>query len=108
MTADPSSISGSEGATMVVGSHSTVSGLIYKGGIVTFAMLVVALLSIVAVFVAAPHHRHLAHDALAIVLGLALMCTGEGLESLVVPNLFAFLWLGITAHLCWTRTRTAQ
>ena len=108
MAADPNSISGADNATMVVGSHSTVSGLIYKGGAVTFALFVIALLSTVAVIAAAPRYEHVAKDALAMIVGVGFMCAGEGLESLVVPNLFAFLWIGMAIHLGWSRRWSAS
>ena len=64
----------------------------------------IALLSTVVVIAAAPRYEHVAKDALAIIAGVGFMCAaGEGLESLVVPNLFAFLWLGIAINLGWSR-----
>ena len=80
-------------AGMVVGSHSTVSGLLYKGGIVTFSLFVLALLG-TTIGLLRQRKSRWSKNSLMIVLGIGFTCFGEGLESLVLPMLFAFVWIG--------------
>jgi hypothetical protein len=80
-----------------VGTHSTISGLLYKGGLLTFATFCVAFaISITGPFRYANRSAR-ARNALTIWLALALTCIGEGLESLVLPLCFVFIWLGNVA-----------
>jgi O-Antigen ligase len=78
---------------MVVGSHSTVSGLLYKGGIVTFGLFVMALVCTIVGLLRQKNSRWWKNN-LMITLAIGLTCFGEGLESLVLPMLFAFVWIG--------------
>lgn len=81
-------------SSLVIGSHSTVSGLIYKGGWLTFGLFVCAMLWSAALLIVPRAPSAIAHSALTVLLAIAIMCDGEGLESIVVPTLFAFIWLG--------------
>jgi hypothetical protein len=78
---------------MVVGSHSTVSGLLYKGGVLTFGLMVAALLRTIAGFWRQRGAGR--RNCVALLFALILTGLGEGIESLVLPMLFAFVWLGI-------------
>ncbi len=82
-----------EDNVMVVGSHSTISGLLYKGGAITFGALILALMSL-GVSLLRRCSFALAKDGCAVVVAIMLTATNEGLESLVFPTLFIFLWLG--------------
>ena len=79
---------------MVVGSHSTVSGLLYKGGAITFALFVIAFI-LTAIHVVRRSQFTNQKNTICILLALASTCVGEGLESLVLPLVFAFVWIGI-------------
>jgi hypothetical protein len=85
---------------MLAGSHSTFSGLIYKGGAMTFGIAVLAL-----IFTCVPPLRTLylplSRDSLTLLLGVLISARSEGVESLVFPTLFAFLWLGIALSHSW-------
>lgn len=82
---------------MVVGSHSTISGLLYKGGLVTFTAFVCAFfLTVARVAFRSTKNRP---RALTVLLAIAFTCAGEGLESLVLPLIFVFLWIGSTISL---------
>ena len=80
-------------AGMVAGSHSTVSGLLYLGGLATFSLFLFAFLHTVRGLFAVEDGA-LRKNGLMIVLAIGLTCFGEGLSSLVLPLLFAFLWIG--------------
>lgn len=80
---------------MVVGSHSTVSGLLYKGGIATFGLFVLAMLCTIMGLLGQRNSRWWKNN-LMITLGIGFTCFGEGLESLVLPMLFAFVWIGVS------------
>lgn len=79
-----------------IGSHSSVYGLLYTGGLLTFAAFVVALAVTGSALAAATAgrggHRHRA--AWAIFIATALLSYGESLFSLVLPCLPMFIWLG--------------
>ncbi|MBA3522362.1 MAG: O-antigen ligase family protein [Gemmatimonadales bacterium] len=94
------SLFGGGGPSMVVGSHSTVSGLIYKGGWLTFSLFVVAMLYTAGMLMTARANPAIAHSALALLLSVALTCVGESLESLIVPTLFGYVWIGIALDRC--------
>jgi hypothetical protein len=84
-------------AGLSVGTHSAISGLLYKGGALTFAFFCIALLCSIAVFLPYVRQSPKARNAITIWLALALTCVGEGLESLVLPICFVFIWLGNAA-----------
>jgi hypothetical protein len=78
-----------------VGSHSTVSGLLYKGGLITFAFFVFA--SIWTALGVALHSKGAPlRNAITLLIAVGITCFGEGLESLVLPLLFVFLWIGVS------------
>lgn len=96
---------GGEGGGAVAGSHSTISGLLYKGGLVTFTALVFAF-----VLTAMPlairltksgnasaagisHARH-TQSAFCFIVTLAIAGLVEGIESFAMPLAFVFVWLG--------------
>ena len=86
------------GGTMVPGSHSTTIGLLYLGGIVTFAAFLFALARTIAIAVrssASSESRETRRDTIALLAAIGLTGLGEGIYSLVVPTLYAFLWAGI-------------
>jgi hypothetical protein len=99
------SVYGTAQSMMVVGSHSTFSGLLYKGGAITFAIFLIAFLRTASGLIR-PHNSALTKSALVILLAVALACASEGLESLAFPTLFAFLWLG--AGLVQSRRRVGE
>jgi O-antigen ligase len=84
---------GDDAALIVVGSHSTISGLLYKGGLVTFSLFLFAFLCTVRGLLKQKDSALLKNN-LMIALGIGFTCFGEGLEALVLPMLFAFLWIG--------------
>jgi O-antigen ligase len=92
-TQEDGSVYGDEENPMVVGSHSTISGLLYKGGAITFGAFLLALARI-GLALLRKRRFYLSRDGLAVLIAILLTCTNEGLESLVFPTLFVFLWLG--------------
>jgi uncharacterized membrane protein YhaH (DUF805 family) len=81
--------------TMPLGSHSSFYGVLYLGGIVTFAALCLAYLATLAV--AALRLRDRGRDApvaLVLLLLLGVVAVGEGINVLVPSLLATFLWLG--------------
>jgi hypothetical protein len=90
---DDDPVYGEGAGMMVVGSHSTVSGLLYKGGILTFSLFLFAFMFTVWGLLRRRDSTPL-KDNLMIILAIGFTCFGEGLESLVLPLLFAFLWIG--------------
>lgn len=93
-TQEEGSVYGDEQNTMVVGSHSTISGLLYTGGAITFCAFLLAVVRI-GVALLRRSRSDLSRDGLAILIAILLTSTSEGLESLVFPTLFVFLWLGV-------------
>ncbi|MBA3345743.1 MAG: O-antigen ligase family protein [Gemmatimonadales bacterium] len=91
---------GGGGPSMVIGSHSTVSGLIYKGGWLTFSLFVAAMLYTAGMLMAARASPAIAHSTLAVLLSVAMTCVGESLESLIVPTVFGYIWIGIALDRC--------
>ena len=84
---------GQGAAVMVPGSHSTVSGLLYKGGLVTFGVFLFAFVCTVW-GILRQKDIGLLKNSLMVVVAIGLTCFGEALESLVLPMIFAFLWIG--------------
>jgi O-antigen ligase len=83
------------GGTMVPGSHSTTIGLLYLGGIVTFAAFLFALARTIAIAVRSAPSPESRRDTIALLAAIGLTGLGEGIYSLVVPTLYAFLWVGV-------------
>lgn len=83
------------GGTMVPGSHSTYFGLMYLGGALTLSAFVFALLRTGWLVARASGPPALQRNTLMLLVVVALTGIGEGLYSLVVPTLYAFLWLGV-------------
>ncbi len=83
------------GGTMVPGSHSTYLGLMYLGGVMTLAAFVFALLRTGWVALRASGAPALRYNTVVLLAVLGLTGVGEGLYALVVPTLYAFLWLGV-------------
>jgi len=83
------------GGTMVPGSHSTYFGLMYLGGALTLSAFVFALLRTAWLVLRAAGPPGLQRNTLMLLVVVALTGIGEGLYSLVVPTIYAFLWLGV-------------
>jgi hypothetical protein len=88
------------GGTMVPGSHSTFLGLLYLGGAVTLAAFLFALLRSLWLVASSTGPRSIRDSTWALLAGVAVTAVGESLFSVVVPALFAFLWLGIALRTC--------
>jgi hypothetical protein len=87
---------GSGEGVMVAGSHSSFSGLLYKGGALTFAAFVVAFLATaVAVLRRLDGTRTAPAAAAGILLAIAVSSGAEGVEAFAVPTFWAFLMVGI-------------
>jgi O-antigen ligase len=97
------------GGTMVPGSHSTFLGLLYLGGVATFAAFLFALTWTVGLVASAPNWRRpITRNTLVLLFGMTLAGIGESLFSIVVPTLFVFIWLGIALRGCrWRPVRSA-
>ncbi len=79
-----------------IGSHSTFFGTLYTGGLVTFASLALAALS-TATSLGVRLLRHPTPErsaATGLVAACALFAYGESFYSLVLPLLFAIMFLG--------------
>lgn len=87
------------GGTMVPGSHSTYFGLMYLGGALTLSAFIFALLRTAWMIVRAAGPPALQRNALMLLAVVALTGIGEGIYSLVVPTLYAFLWLGLALRM---------
>jgi O-antigen ligase len=83
------------GGTMVPGSHSSYLGVLYLGGATTLAAFVFALVRTTWIALRATRRPALRHNTVVLLGVLALTGVGEGLYALVVPTLYAFLWLGV-------------
>lgn len=88
------------GGTMVPGSHSTFLGLLYLGGVLTFGAFLFALLRTMRVVAMSTHAPSTKYNTFALLVGVAVTAVGESLFSVVVPALFAFLWLGVALGAC--------
>ena len=80
-----------------IGSHSTVYGLLYTGGALTFGMFALALgTTLVATARAAvgPDQSGAGRAALGLALTLLVFCRYEMLFSFTLPCLFLFTWIG--------------
>jgi uncharacterized membrane protein (UPF0136 family) len=80
---------------MPVGSHSTVYGTLYTGGLITFIPFCIAMLwSLTALFFNRGSGIPASRSAISIAVSLCILCYGEGIYSFAVPALFAFCWIG--------------
>lgn len=89
--------------SMPLGSHSSFYGVLYVGGVVTFAALCTAYLTTLAI--AAMRLRDRGRDgpvALVLLLLLGVISIGEGINVLVPSLLATFLWLGGAVRPCAT------
>lgn len=78
-----------------IGSHSTIYGLLYTGGVVTLLpFLFVAIALGIQLLQNAHAGGQREHAAVGIYIVLIVMCYGECLFSFAVPVFFAFLWIG--------------
>lgn len=91
------------GGTMVPGSHSTFLGLLYLGGVVTLSAFVFAFLRTVSRLAFGGGPRMMRQSLLALLAGIAVTAVGESLFSVVMPALYAFLWMGLTLRTCSAR-----
>jgi O-antigen ligase len=91
------SIGGSILATEVlpIGSHSSVVGLLYTGGLVTFVVFSIALtMTLLATGQAALRGGRPERVAFALVVALVGYAPVESLFSFSLPCLFVFFWIG--------------
>jgi hypothetical protein len=88
------------GGTMVPGSHSTFLGLLYLGGALTLGAFLFALLRTTLLVAASATTPSIKYSTVALLVGIAVTAVGESLFSVVVPSLFAFLWLGVALRSC--------
>lgn len=84
-----------------IGSHSTVFGLLYTGGVITFGCFVIAMLvTLIALLYAVyrwrsdPSRQQNAIIGCCLWLSLLLYCPYESLFSLTLPCLCLFTWIG--------------
>jgi hypothetical protein len=84
--------------TLPLGSHSTLYGTLYTGGVATFSCLMLAgLATFGAVVHAFAQRRDTASAAsVGILAAFAIFGYGEGLYNLVLPCFFVFLFIGGT------------
>lgn len=80
---------------IAIGSHSTFFGVLYKGGVITFAVLCTAFAVTLAWYVArlreGPSDAAL---ALSVLIVYGMVAYGENLDTLVPSLALTFLWLG--------------
>jgi hypothetical protein len=88
------------GGTMVPGSHSTYLGLLYLGGAVTLAAFLCAMTYTLGLVATSTGPPELVRNTFVLLVAMAVNGASEGLYSLVVPTLYAFLWLGIALRGC--------
>jgi hypothetical protein len=80
---------------MPIGSHSTVYGVLYTGGLLTFLPLCLAFaLTLVTAYLNSVPHAPASCAGLSVAVALVVLSYGEGIQSFALPATFAFLWLG--------------
>ena len=84
----------SETIPMFVGSHSTVYGVLYTGGLITFLPFCFAMLTTVFAVTLRALTGQQSLAAQSIAFTLMILCYGEGIYSFALPTLFACCWLG--------------
>jgi len=78
-----------------IGSHSTIYGLLYTGGVLTLVPFVLtALIAGSKIFSNAVRGSNREQAALSIFIVLMVMCFGECIYSFAIPVFFSFLWIG--------------
>jgi hypothetical protein len=84
-----------------IGSHSTIYGVLYTGGAITFTCYVLAMLTTLMALGYGIYHwredkerQQNAIIGLCLWLSLLLYCPYESLFSLTLPCLFLFTWIG--------------
>jgi len=80
---------------MPIGSHSSVYGVLYTGGLLTFIPFLLAIFAtLLALFRKAFAFGSMEASAAVIFLSLAVLCYGEGIYSFVLSELLIFFWIG--------------
>ena len=82
--------------TMVPGSHSTYLGLWYLGGAATMTMWMLAWCITFVRVATSGAPVPFVRNSMVLLLGIALTGMNESIFGMVVPTLFAYIWLGIT------------
>jgi hypothetical protein len=77
-----------------IGSHSTVYGLLYTGGVLTFAVYAIAVLLLGFRLLTTARYGPKYRAALSIFIVLIVMSYGECIFSFATPVAFVFFWLG--------------
>jgi O-antigen ligase len=77
-----------------IGSHSTIYGLLYTGGVVTLAAYVLAVLALGARLLRMARRKGRCQAALSIFIVVIIMSYGECIYSFGIPLFFAFGWMG--------------
>jgi len=84
---------------MHLGTHSSIYGTLYTGGLLTFIPFCLATgFTVVAVFRKSTRTSGLQRSALAIALTLAAMSYSEGIYTFAPFTLFAFCWIGASLN----------
>jgi len=77
------------------GTHSTIYGVLYMGGLLTFVPLCFALaFTSLAVLTTTGPNARVRRSAVVIMLSLIALLYSEGICSFVAPTLFSFWWIG--------------
>ena len=80
---------------MPIGSHSSVYGVLYTGGLLTFLPLCLAsAVTLIGLYHKSFSGRPANRAGLSIAVALVLLAYGEGIQSFALPAMFAFCWLG--------------
>ncbi|MGO8732881.1 MAG: O-antigen ligase family protein [Terriglobia bacterium] len=83
------------GEVTAIGTHSTIYGVLYTGGLLTFVPLCFALLvTSIAVFTKSGTNAAVHRSAVVIMLSLIALLYSEAIASFVAPTLFSFWWIG--------------
>jgi len=85
----------SKGIPIRTGSHSSIYGVLYTGGVLTFAAFCFAFgITLYILFRSARPGRIITRSALGIAFSLAIISYAEGIYSYVLPLTFVFMFLG--------------
>lgn len=80
---------------LTIGTHSTIYGVLYTGGLLTFVPLCFALaLTSLAVLTTTGPNARVHRSAVVIMLSLLALLYSEGIYCFVAPALFSFWWIG--------------
>lgn len=82
------------GIPLPVGSHSSFYGLLYTGGLVTFVLFLIALVTTLFALIRRVRRGAVQRTGLLIMLGLTLLSYGEGIYSFVLPCIPLLLFAG--------------